>query len=452
MTRLLLKPLGLAIGLALALPVQAENLIQVYEKALENDATLRAAQQNRLAVFEAMPQAKAAVLPGISASGQLSRNHVQDRSSANNDYSYNNKQLQLQLTQTLYNRAQFLQLDLAETQTRQADIDYSAAEQDLLLRVSEAYFNVLKANSQLQLARADLAAVQRQLEQAEKRFEVGLIAITDVADAKASYDQSSALVITSENQVNNAQAALATLTGIDYKRLADVRTDIETPAPEPRDMHKWVETALEQNLKVRSAEIGNDIARQGIELQRSGHYPTVNLNASYGYQDTNLMGRDIDQLTPSIGVQLSVPLYTGGAVGSKTREATYRFQEAQDKLEGLRRDTRRQTEDAYRGVLTNISSINAYRQAVESARTKLAATEAGYEVGTRTIVDVLNAERAVFSAMRDYLNARYDYLLTNLRLKSASGQLAPQDLNAVNSLLEEREINPLIAPLMKSEG
>jgi len=431
-------------------PLLAEDLLEIYKLAEQNDPVLRAAVQNRLAVLENVPISRADLLPQLGAGGEINYSHTHILGTGGTTIDGVGRNLGLNLSQTLYNRTRTLQLDVAEAQVQQADIDYAFVEQQLILRVGQAYFNVLKANAQLQLARADLAAVQRQLEQAQQRFEVGLIAITDVAAAQAEFDRARAQTLSAENALNNAFSQLSTLTGQTHTSLADVRTDLLTPEPQPRDIERWIEVALEQNLSLRSAEIGTEIAQRVIDINRSVRMPTVNLNANYGYNKSpsQISGRDVESRSGSLGVQVSVPLYTGGRINAQTRQATYRFQEARDQLEALRRQVRRDTETAYRNVITNISEIEAYRQAVESARTSLAATEAGYEVGTRTIVDVLNAERQVFAAMSQYLNARYNYILNNLQLKWASGQLSRADLIAINEQLEEGEINPLIAPLM----
>ncbi|MFW6342957.1 MAG: TolC family outer membrane protein, partial [Halothiobacillaceae bacterium] len=358
-------------------PVQSEDLLEVYDLAEQNDPQLRAALQNRLAVQEELPIARSGLYPQVGAGAGLDYNRTELKSGGPSGVSSidgTGRNLGLTLSQTIYNRIETLQVDVAETEVLRANIDYSNAEQELILRTAQAYFGVLKANAQVQLAEADQAAVQRQLDQAQQRFEVGLIAITDVADAKAQFDSARAQTITARNALNNAMAQLATLTGRSFDTLADVSTSLSTPQPEPADIDAWIEAALEQNLTLRSAQLGSDLARSGVEINRAQRLPTVGLNASYGYNHapSQSTGGELETLNGSVGIELEVPLYTSGRINAQTRQATYRFQESIDQVESVRREARRGTETAYRNVMTNISEISAYRQAVESARTSLA--------------------------------------------------------------------------------
>lgn len=425
-------PLVGALLLGWAMAAQAEGLIDVYRLAEQNDASLRAAAQARLATREAYPQARAQWLPNVGLSAGLGRDWVNYPDSiSRKDFSYTSKNYTLNLSQPLFDRARLVALDQAEMAARQADVDYANSQQDLLLRASEGYFAVLRAQAELSLAEADLAANTSRLEQTEKRFEVGLIAVTDLADARAARDQALARRISAEAGLADAHEALRVLTAQGVERLDDVRADFTPGRPDPVDPAAWVSFAEQQNLALQSARMGLDIARQEIEKQRSGHYPTVSLNASYGYQNTQLSGTPLENYDTRVGVQLNVPVYAGGGIESRSREATYRFQQAQDGYEAKRRDTVRATRDAFRAVTSKISEIEAFEQAVKSAETQLAANEAGYEVGTRTIVDVITAQSQLTQARRNLLNARYDYLLATLRLKRAAGTLQLADLEAL---------------------
>lgn len=424
-------PLLGVLFLGWAVAAHAEGLVDVYRLAEQNDANLRAAAQARLATREAYPQARAQLLPNVTLNAGLTRDWLEYPNMPTRDGSFTGKNYTVSLSQPLFDRARLTALDQAELIARQADLDYANSQQELLLRASEAYFAVLRAQAELSLAEAELAANESRLAQTEKRFEVGLIAITDLADARAARDQSLARRIGAEANLANAREALRVLTVQEVASLDDVRADLATARPDPVDPAAWVKFAEEQNLALQSSRMGLDIARQEIEKQRSGHYPTVSLNASYGYQDTQLAGTPLENYDTRVGVQLNVPLYAGGGVNARVREATYKFQRAQDLYEAGLRDTTRATRDAFRAVTSKISEIAAFEQGVKSAETQLAANEAGYEVGTRTIVDVITAQTLLTQARRNLFNARYDYLLATLRLKRAAGTLQLADLEAL---------------------
>lgn len=437
MLKHLFLPGLLILGLGWAIAAQAEGLVDVYRLAEQNDASLRAAAQARLATREAYPQARAQLLPNVGLSAGINRDWLDYPDGAlRDDFNYTSKNYTLNLSQPLFDRARLVARDQAELVARQADVDYANSQQGLLLRASEGYFAVLRAQAELNLAEADLAANTSRLEQTEKRFEVGLIAITDLADARAARDQALARQISAEAGLADAHEALRVLTAQEVARLDDVRGDLGPVRPEPGDPQAWVAFAEQQNLALQSSRMGLDVARQEIEKQRSGHYPTVSLNASYGYQDTQLAGTPLENYDTRVGVQLNVPMYAGGGIESRSREATYRFQQAQDGYEATRRDTVRATRDAYRAVTSKIGEIAAFEQGVKSAETQLAANEAGYEVGTRTIVDVITAQSQLIQARRNLFNARYDYLLATLRLKRAAGTLQLADLEALQLMLQ----------------
>jgi len=348
---------GLLFAAAFQVPA-AEDLVEIYEVAERNDAQLRAAEQGRLATMEARPQARSQLLPQIGAQGSIDRvDQNNEKGFVTEDQNFTQTNLGINLTHPLYYRDRWIALEQADKQVRQAAVDYAAAEQDLIIRVAEAYFNVLSAQADLEFAQANKKAINRQLEQTRKRFEVGLTAITDVHEAKARYDQAIAQEITSQNQLDSAFEALSTITGQSHEELADLRKGLALASPDPDDMQAWVEKALEENLQTRSQRIATEIARQEIERQRSGHYPTVDLNASYGYQESRQFDRDSESGTASVGVEVNLPVYTGGAISSRTREAVYSFQQAQENLEGTLRQTRQQARDAYRGVMSSISEV-----------------------------------------------------------------------------------------------
>lgn len=447
---------SLVIACAYGAPAFSADLMQIVTQAEQNDQTLQAAEQKRLSIQENTPIAQANLLPQIAASAGLDYNRTEIKSNgipnAPTVIKGSGRTLGLSLNQVVYNQIDNINLGIADLQAKQADLDYAAAQQDLLLRASTAYFAVLQANASLQLAVASQKAFKNQLEQAQKRYEVGLVAVTDVANAQANYDQANAEIITARNALENAQSALATITGQQPGELDDVRTSLSTPRPDPANPEQWINRAIKQNIALQSAQIGGRISQENIAANRAARMPTVDLTGQYGYNSTpsQFNGDESSNVAASIGLQVSVPLYTGGRINAKSRQAAFQYQQTQNQIEHLRRTVQQGTANDYRGVITSISEITAYKQSVESARTSLAATEAGYQVGTRTIVDVLNAQIQVFSAMANFLNARYGYLTNYLKLKADTGQLTRDDIKAVNAQLVPGKINALIAPLMTS--
>jgi outer membrane protein len=458
-------------SLILANAAGAADLIAVYQRALQNDPQIREADANRLASRESKPQALAALLPQIDASGQYTKVDEDSgrtsltRSIPGDDTSplvpinisqtsdLTGKTYDLSLRQTLFRWDQWMTLKRADAEVAQAEADYQAAQQDLIQRTAIRYFDVLAAQDTVDAAQATLEAFARQLEQADKRFEVGLIAITDVQEARAAHDQAAAAVIQAKRTLATANELLRELTGESFDTLAAPVDDMPLKSPDPENEQTWVTTALEQNLTVISARLATDIAKQDVRVARSGHLPSIDLVASRGDQDFDgdQIGRDADgstsrapadssQTTDSIGIQVTVPIYSGGAASSRVRQRVYLHRAARERLERANRETERAARDAYLGVLSEISRVRALRQALESGRTALQATEAGFEVGTRTTVDVLDARRRLFEAQTNYSRSRYDYILNVLQLQLATGTLDRVDLEDINGSLRERII------------
>lgn len=451
--------IGLLISISLfASQANAANLLDIVTLAQQNDATLKAAEQQRLAVEQNRPIAQSNLRPQIGATAGLSYSRTDVRSggspTAPNPIEGTGKNIGISLNQVIYNRIDNINLGIADLQVKQAELAYAAAEQSLLLRTAQSYFTVLKANAALQLAIASQSAFKNQLAQAQKRYEVGLVAVTDVANAQANYDKSNADIINARNALENAQTALSTLIGENPPALDDVQTSLSTPRPSPDQLAAWQTLATRQNLDLQGAEVGGQIKAQQVDLNQAAAAPTVNLTGQYGYNSApnQVTGTTNNNLAASIGLQVAVPLYTGGRINAQSRQAAFGYQQSQFEIDQLRRTVQQSTANDFRGVLTRISEIKAYEQSVESARTSLAATEAGYQVGTRTIVDVLNAQIQVFSAMANFLNARYDYLTTSLQLKADTGQLTLDDIKAIDTQLSPAKINALIAPLMGNSG
>jgi len=320
--------------------------------------------------------------------------------------------------------------------------------------VSRAYFDVLAAEDTLGAAQATLDAFSRQLEQAEKRFEVGLIAVTDVQESRAAHDSATAGVIAAKRALATSQEALRELTGENYASLVKPAEQMALDKPDPADEQAWVDLALANNLDVVAARLNTEVASANVKVAQAGHMPTVELFAQRDQYDSDatqtnngLTGpADSSQTQDTIGVQVTVPIFSGGVTQSRVREQVHLQRAARERLEGAMRAAERETRDAYLGVLAEKARVQALQQAVKSSQTALEATEAGFEVGTRTTVDVLDARRRLFEAQRDYARTRYDYLINIVRLESAAGGLKQDDLAAINGLLTQPTTLPVVRP------
>ncbi len=475
----------LALGMALALAgtsAMPANLLDAYQAAAKSDPTILEAQARRMAALEVKPQARGLLFPQISANGQAAKDStrgsttfpqavypggdttlppeiVNVNNSQQNDSDY--WRYQAQVTQTLFDWSQWQTLQRADSEVALAEANYRAAEQDLLVRVAGRYFDVLAAEDTLTAADATLQAVTRQLEQAEKRFEVGLIAITDVQEARAAHDNAVAGVIVAKRTLATAQVYLRELTGEDYTELTKPGEDMPLDQPEPGDQDTWVTKAEAQNLNVIAARLDVDIAKRDVQIAEAGHMPTVQFFANYGQYASNATQTnkitggtaisgpaDANQTEDTYGVQVTLPIFSGGVTQSKVRQQVYLHRASREKLEGAMRSAERETRDAYFGVVAEKARVKALKQAVASNKTALEATEAGFEVGTRTTVDVLDARRRLFEAERDYARSRYDYLINVVQLKSAAGVLAPGDLASINGFLTA----PTTLQLPKPQG
>ncbi|SFM48788.1 outer membrane protein [Ectothiorhodospira mobilis] len=430
---------GLSLAIVTAAPLQAADLMEVYRTALEEDPELRRAEAEYRAALEQRPQARSALLPQIR--GGAGYAHTESEPDEGQEYDYQSRTFDLSLEQSLYDHANYVALRQADLGIARATATRDAARQELLLRVAEAYFGVLSAREDLDFAKAEKEAIERQLEQVQRRFDVGLIAITDVKEARAQYDLAVAEEIAAQNRLDQAEEDLSVITGRFYEELAALSDRLTLTPPDPANRDRWVETALEQNLNLAATRLATETAAEEIKRQRAGHYPTLGLSASYTDQDFKdapaaMTGQLRDGADTQIGVQLNIPLFTGGRTSSLTREARENFDAARQQQEQVRRETVRQVRGAFLSVNSDISRVRALEQALESTRASYEAAQAGFEVGTRTAVDVLLELRRVFGAERDLADARYAYLLDTLRLKQAAGTLSEQDLAAINAWLD----------------
>ena len=409
----------------------AAGILEVYQAALASDPILRQAAADRQAQQEAKPQARALQLPSIGAAASLDQTFLDEPTTSGGDDSLTGYSIGINLTHPIYNRGNQVRQRQAEAIVRQADTDFASTEQSLVLRVSQSYFDVLSAQDDVKFVRADKAAIARQLEQAKERFEVGLVTITDVQEAQARYDQSVAQEIELLNVLADTKEALREITGQYFDQLQTLQDNVPLKLPDPADPEEWVKRAISNNPDLQSAALATELAKENIELQRSDRYPTVDLTASLADADNG----NSDSRSAQIGLEFSVPLYTGGAISSRVREAAYQYESAKEQREQVLRAIMRQVQDAYRGAQTAISRVKALDQSRTSSRSALEATEAGFEVGTRTIVDVLNAQRDLLLAERDYAQSRYTYVLNRLILEQAVGELGVEDLEAVQNWL-----------------
>jgi outer membrane protein len=430
---------GIGLLAAVLQQAAADDLVSVYQLALDADPGYQGAIAAHAAALEILPQSRAALLPNLALRGDVSRDRFEDRSS-DGDTSYaTNQNYSLGLRQPLYQRERFVQLEQADSRIAQADAELLAARQDLILRAATRYFLVLGAQDNLDFVQADKQAIERTLDQAQQRFEVGLAAITDTLEAQARYDIAVSDEINAEKLLADTREALRELTGELPVAPEILQPEIPLLAPDPADQDQWVTAAIEQNPLVLAARAATKTARQEIEVQRSGHYPSLDMTADYSYRDIRFGGEvDQERNDSAIGLELNLPLYQGGLVSSRTRQYRELYNQAREEQLQQRRAAERQTRDNYRGVISGISKVRALQNAVRSNEKAVEAAEAGFEVGTRAIVDVLDAQRELLRARRDHARSRYDYLLDTLRLKQATGILEETDLAQINEWLIER--------------
>ena len=418
----------------------ADDLMTIYKSALQNDTQFRAAQAEYQALLESKNQSVAGFLPTISANAYYTDNDSETVSASPSSDDYKTDGYSLNLTQPLYRHSNYVGLTQADAAVAQAQANFEYAKQDLIIRVVKQYFAVLAAGDDLEFAKAERKSIKQQLNQTKQRFNVGLIAITDVHEAQARFDQAVARDIVAENTLANSLEVLREITNQEHSDLAFLSASHPLVKPEPADIDQWIKTANDQNALLMASIQAVEVARAEVDLQNSGHYPTLDLTASHAKTNygagTPLYG-EREQTSNSISLQLNVPIYQGGLVTSKKRAAAYRLTQAQEMLDKQRRATERQTRNSYLSVIANISQVKALKQALASSLVALEATQAGFEVGTRTTVDVLNSQQGLFRARRDYAQVRYNYVLETLSLKLAAGTLSVVDIEQLNPWLKK---------------
>jgi outer membrane protein len=455
--------LAASITALLCSAAQAESLRDIYELALENDATLKAQQAQYLASLEDENAARSRLLPQVTAAYSYQDSETDTVSPGILGFDPSGAPIigdtlditdiategyQVSLQQAIFNLPAWFSFQSGQELSKQAEATFAANQQNLIVRVVEAYLAVLRAQDNLRAALAREEAFERQLEQNKQRFDVGLIAITDVYESQAAYDIAVVDRISEENNVAVALENLTVLTGKRHDTLDVLVEGFDAQMPTPSDRSSWVEFALANNFNLKASQYAEEAARQNAKAQRLAHAPTINGTASYSDFETDgdrfqdpaglfLFPPDRDQQQTIWGVELSVPLYTGGGLSAERRRAAQQFNSAREQRINLTRQTVTDARSLHMTVVNDVARVKARRQAIVSSKSALDATRAGYEVGTRNIVDVLNAENVYFSAIRDYANSRYDYIVNTLRLKEQAGLLSPEDVITLNNFLEE---------------
>ena len=451
----------MALCSALSAPTLADTLVDIYELALENDALLksRVAQYRadleleKLALAPLLPQARAGYTitdseaettsPNVYINPETGALDTIDVTSVRNT---DTDGYDVSLSQTLFDLSAWFGWQAGKETSLQAEATLSAAQQDLIVRVVQSYFGVLRAQDNLRASQAQERAFERQLEQTRQRFEVGLIAITDVYEAEAARDNSQVTRIVDENNVAVANETLSVLTGQTPGTLYVLGEEFDPQPPEPADRSEWVDFALENNNQLAAARFGEEAARQNATSFKMGHAPKV--TATYRYQDTETTGSirqnpeslfnfdpDSDQTNETWQIRFDVPIFVGGATSANRRRAAEQFNAARETRINLTRTTVTQARSLHMTVMSDVSRVMARKQSIVSSQSAVDATQAGYEVGTRNIVDVLNAQNKLFAAQRDYANSRYDFVINSLRLKEVAGTLSPEDIARLEGFL-----------------
>lgn len=423
-------------------PIQfafAQDLIETYQLALQNDPILKQSFYNKSSIGESKSQSIAQMLPNISVSGKSSRERLNNKKTTFQQAGVQNYWdfgFIINFTQPVFHWDHWVELSQSDNRIAQAEAEYQAEFQNLMVKSTEAYFNILSAQDNVEFNLSEQKAIERQLEQAKQRFDVGLVAITDVYEAQAGFDQSIANLIEAENELDDTKEALREIIGENEADLLSLEKNIEFSLPVPNDITEWSNVADTNNFTIIAALNQAEVSRKEIRKQQSGHLPTLDIVAGYGVQEvTSSFGLRGD--TQSVGLQLNIPIFEGGMVYSRSKQAQFEYQAAKENLLNTKRQIKRELRNAFRDVISSISRVKALKASVESAESALEATEAGFEVGTRTMVDVLSEQRNLYKAKADHSRSRYDYLVNGIKLKQASSNLTEEDLQTINSYLQQ---------------
>jgi outer membrane protein len=423
-------------------PAFSADLLQVYRAALANDQQYAAARAQSEALREKGPQGVAGLLPVIGAKANTVWNenkYNSTRVDSTGSRDFNSNGYNVQLTQPLFNWQNYVQYGQGKLQVVLAEANFAQAAQDLIVRVAGAYFDVLYAQENLKAVRANKQSIAQQLEQARKNFEVGTATITDAHEAQARFDLAGAQEIAAVNELEVRRYALRVIVGKDPGELNRLKPQAELKPPQPASMEQWVSAAQQNSFLVQAQQAASEVAAREVERMRAGHYPTLDAVVNYGNNNTALQAIGVDTLETTarnVGLQLNIPIFQGGYVNSKTREAIANRVAADAALESARRNAALSTQQSFLGVVNGLAQVRALDAALFSSTSALESNKLGYEVGVRINIDVLNAEQQVYVTRRDLARARFDTLLAQLKLKAAVGSLGEADLEQINPLLE----------------
>lgn len=417
-----------------------QNLVETYQLALINNPTLNKAYFEKFTAAESRSQSIAKMLPTVSVTGKSSKERLDNSRRGNVQgtglQNYYDHSLNIDFKQPVFHWDHWIQLSQSDNKIAQAEANYLAEQQSLMAKTTEAYFNILSAQDELESALAEKKAIQRQLEVVQQRFTIGLVAITDVHNAQAELDQANANEIDTENKLYESKEELIKITGGNNINLNPIEKELLFTPPVPEDISAWSEAAENNNYNIVAALNEAEASRKSIDLQRSGHLPQLDIIANYALKDANSRA-GFQGDTQSIGLELNMPIFEGGAVNSRTREAQYEFNIAQEKAIETRRSVNQEVKNAYRGVVSSLNRVGALKKTIISIENALATTEAGFRAGTLTMADVLTVQRKLYRTDREYSRSRYDYLIHGINLKYAGGSLTEDDLEQINRFLEK---------------
>jgi len=428
---------ALAAGLVLTSTAAAIDFLEAYRLARQSDPTFAAARAQLEAGLEKLPQGRALLLPVITGAGNTTWNDATNQTTDQN-FQFNSNGWNVTLTQPLFRWQNYVQYQQSQYQVQQAEAQFGQSVQDLIVRVGQAYFDVLAAEDNLEFTKSNKISISEQLAQAKRNFEVGTATITDTNEAQARYDLAGAQEIAGVNALEVAQRALQQIIGIVPPGMTPLRSNLVIQAPQPNNMDDWASSARGNNFLVKANDAVFEIATREIERQRAGHYPNLDVVAGYAENTSQNIALFAPRATiaqSTIGLQLSVPIYAGGGVNSRTREAVALKEKARQDLESSRRSAEFNARQSFLNVTNGMAQVKALEQALVSSETALQSNRVGYEVGVRINIDVLNSQQQVFQTKRDLARARYDTILNGLRLKSAAGSLSEIDVELVNRLL-----------------
>ena len=426
--------------------VSSENILEIYNEALENDPTYKSAEYSYLADKQIVVQGRAALLPSITLSGSTNWNEYYQNDKLQQEYNSFSKSARI--SQPLFRLDSWFNFKRSKSLTNAAEADFAYQQQNLLLRTAELYFGVLRAIDNLNAAISEEKAIKKQLDQAQQRYEVGLSAITGVQEAQLAFDLSMAARINNEGNLFSAREALNALIGREIFSLDELGENLNVSSPFPNSKEEWVKTALENNYQLKAAYLRRDAAKSNARSVASNHLPKIDIVGSGSESETNQFNYEGFEINgqgipvPAVtgrrnySIQLSVPIFQGGAVSSRRKQAYSQFNEADENTLFTERSVIQEVRSQFSNVVTLVANVNAQRQAVISATSALEATQVGYKVGTRNIVDLLQAEKNLYSAEKNLANAKYDYILANLRLALAAGTIGPNNIVDINNILE----------------